>query len=243
MSSPSSFSGHTVTAGFKLVENMLAESLDYIPFCTEHEFVWSPRFITILLEAGGQLDSLWRFEATHGPVPVTPTGKDLNMVDYHRVFNSRMAGEWLVFWGEDGRKLQPFSPWASAIYSPLDWWQAYNKVKHDRLTNRKEATLKITVDAVASLFLAILKSPLCGEAVALERWIDPDMFDKLFGITSPPSLGPNFVSLDVAESRLMCYLYREVGGQPGAKVKVDCDNFRFYSWYKNNCNNPDYEFV
>lgn len=48
-------------------------------------------------------------------------------------------------------KLKPFSNW-NAEQSP-DWWRPYNKVKHERLSNYKEANLKNVVNALAGLYV------------------------------------------------------------------------------------------
>ncbi len=55
-----------------------------------------------------------------------------------------------------GIELQPFINWAilsgNNIQSP-DWWTPYNKVKHQRLSNYKQANLKNTINALAGLYI------------------------------------------------------------------------------------------
>lgn len=49
--------------------------------------------------------------------------------------------------------LQPFSNWSAVPnYKSPDWWSPYNKVKHDRLLNYKEANLKNVLNALAALY-------------------------------------------------------------------------------------------
>lgn len=50
-------------------------------------------------------------------------------------------------------KLQPFKNWKpSQLYSAPDWWTPYNRVKHERLENFKEANLKNVMNALAGLY-------------------------------------------------------------------------------------------
>ena len=42
---------------------------------------------------------------------------------------------------------------------PLDWWQAYTDVKHDRLANRTRATMRHAAHALAALFINIVTYP------------------------------------------------------------------------------------
>lgn len=47
--------------------------------------------------------------------------------------------------------ITPFSNWSSN--KKLDWWEAYNHVKHDRFKNQKEATFQSTLNALGGLFI------------------------------------------------------------------------------------------
>lgn len=50
-------------------------------------------------------------------------------------------------------ELQPFKNWKSSpSYSAPDWWTPYNRVKHERLENFKEANLKNVMNALAGLY-------------------------------------------------------------------------------------------
>lgn len=150
---------------------MLSDVVEVLPYSDEHLDVWSPHLVTVLLEACSQLDSLWKAKFRQAG---SRSKDQSNIHDYFDRFGSDVAHRWLVFWGEHGVRVQPFSPWAdAATYKPLDWWKAYNDVKHDRLANRRQAKLRHAVDAVAGLFVAILRSPECATAVAHEGWIDP----------------------------------------------------------------------
>ena len=51
-------------------------------------------------------------------------------------------------------EFQPFLNWEKEpSYTAPDWWQPYNKVKHERLLNYREANLKNVVNALAGLYV------------------------------------------------------------------------------------------
>lgn len=50
----------------------------------------------------------------------------------------------------------PFQAWEAAEYTPLPWYAAYNRVKHDREGNFKEATLENAVLSVAAVGIILV---------------------------------------------------------------------------------------
>lgn len=146
-------------------EKMLIEVLNFLPYCNEHKKVWSPKFITILNESCSLLDSLWRYE-------VNPTCNKLTIKDYCTYFRDRMRPKWLIFWGVRAEKIQPFKSWcAKKPAESLKWWQTYQDIKHNRIENYNKATLENTVNALAALFLSILRCDKCNDALEQTNWI------------------------------------------------------------------------
>lgn len=166
----------SVIVWFETAEQMLMAVLDVIPYEKAHEEVWSPRLVTVLLETCSQLDSLLKEQARQSPCF---TAQKLDITDYFAFFGQHLSEKWVVFWGESAEKVRPFASWhglpsyqkAAYQHNPLDWWQSYNAVKHNRIENRREATLKRAVEAMAGLFLAILYCEMCREAVGASGWL------------------------------------------------------------------------
>lgn len=52
-----------------------------------------------------------------------------------------------------GPRIKPFSEWATGK-SP-DWWRAFTKLKHDRLANARESTLKNVILSLAATFVVL----------------------------------------------------------------------------------------
>jgi len=55
--------GNSVLSWYVEAEDMLQDVLRYVPYCSEHKSVWSPKLVTILHEVCSQLDSLWFYQA------------------------------------------------------------------------------------------------------------------------------------------------------------------------------------
>ena len=240
MSATSTFPGETVISSFSQLELMLNDVLRHIPYVPEHENVWSPSLITILLEACSQLDSLWKNEVTNTPTAIRPSaGQNLNITHYFQNFGQRLAPEWAVLWAEEGRRLEPFAAWHNQTYVPLDWWVAYNAVKHDRLANRTKATMRHAAQALAALFINIVTYPPALSDMARAGWVK-----KSVKPTSGLLLQGQPAELRFAESLLLSYLIDvDRKGYSGTR-KQDAGtygSYRFYLWIRDNL--PDLDLV
>lgn len=160
-------------------EDMLQDVLRYVPYCLEHKSVWSPKLVTILHEVCSQLDSLWFYEAKKSRFVKE---EKLNIGNYFEYYGEYVAPKWVVFWGQEPERIQPFKSWDNLpatsykkeqwkkVFTP-EWWEAYQNVKHNRLANENMATLECTVYAVAGLFLAIIRSEDCRDGIAQLGWL------------------------------------------------------------------------
>ena len=168
------FPGRSVIKGYVELEKTMNDFLFYVPYTREHETVWSPILTTLMLEICSQLESLWKFEAKQSPCV---RNGDLNIKDYFNFFGKYLSYRWIVFWSEKPLIIYPYGPWKSAqdwkrdSYIKLDWWKAYNGLKHDRISNRHAATLKNAVHALAAYFLAILRCKYCRNEVSDQDWL------------------------------------------------------------------------
>jgi len=233
------FPGLSVIASFKLVEGMLEEVLRFVPYCREHENVWSPPLVTILLDTCSQLDSLWKFETEQLPRPIRSSNGNQNIIDHFQNFGERVADRWVVFWSEKGEKLAPFAPWIGladyneSSYRPLAWWTAYNAVKHDRIANRKEATLKNVAHALAGLYLGILRSRQCAASIAQEGWIPSPVqgaCDPCYLLDDDPP-----VTFLAVECKLLSHLLtKDSLNRKGPKQVTTWASYRFLRWFADN---------
>lgn len=80
--------------------------------------------------------------------------------------------------------VQPFKNWSpNPAYNSPDWWSPYNRVKHERLENFRDANLKNVANALAGLY--ILESYLvkfigdfCGKYCASSIELSYSLFPK-----------------------------------------------------------------
>jgi hypothetical protein len=221
----------TVIVSFKLIEAMLGEVLEVVPYCQDHKNVWSPRLATILLEAGNLLDSLWKWETCTGKSG--PGKKNPNIKDHFKRFGAKLAKRWVVFWGEEGERIQPFAAWdGTPVYQDLPWWKDHNAVKHERLTDKKLATLGNAVQALAGLFVAIFNCPSCWDAIWQEDWIDAGC-----RWSYPPNhlLGDATPLADIAaESRLFSYPVQSGSRRQLSANRPPSGSYRFAHWCERN---------
>lgn len=172
MSSEAKFPANSVLDWYVQAEQMLVNFLKYVPYCATHEEIWSPKLVVVLQETCSQLDSLWRWEGVNIH---SKKNNKVDISDYFKLFGADVAKRWVVFWADEPEKIQPFSEWQETQYHPLDWWtEGYNKVKHNRLENRCCATLKCTVEALSSLFLAIIRCEKCWDTLWERHWMSWD---------------------------------------------------------------------
>jgi len=165
-----------VLGAFCRAESMLLEVLRIVPYCKEHCQVWSPVLATVLMEACSQLDSLWKARSRLGDSKVS--SRDLDIQDYFCKFGAEHANRWVVFFQDDGELLYPFAAWRCLerfekdAYQPVAWWSAYNDVKHDRLLYENRATIDNALNALAGLFLAIIRTPGAYRAMSQAGWFE-----------------------------------------------------------------------
>jgi hypothetical protein len=195
------FPTNSVMSSYITTENMLTEVLRIVPYCKEHEDVWSPTLATVIMESCSQLESLWNYQAKQSPYV---KNKELKITDYHSFFRGRVSPKRVIFWGETIELIYPFKEWSNtANYTTLDWWDAYNKLKHNRLLNRSRATMRNAVYSLAGLFLAILTCEFCRDGVVQQGWVSarhPNLHACL-GDDSPSA----YRQYCVAESKLFAY--------------------------------------
>ena len=84
--------------------------------------------------------------------------KNLNAEDYFKINRASKLSEYEVkinIWSPSPRVIYPFKDWDVEQYSPLSWYQDYNKVKHNRSENFPKANLENLLNAVAGLYVVL----------------------------------------------------------------------------------------
>ena len=164
--------GVTAIEGLLTVEAMLQEAVRYVPFCDEHRRVWSSHFTRIILDAASQVDSVWK--ATAKIIDPAKSSGKLTLKDHFDRFGALVAKQSVVFFsGKSPCIISPFDEWREPRFSSPPWWEAYNRLKHDRFSNQTEGTLHHAVNAVGALLLGIIYSGTCDLALISAGLLDP----------------------------------------------------------------------
>lgn len=109
--------------------------------------------------------------------------KDANIEDYRQVLEPdlQLAQSKSLLLKGVPVLLSPFSAWATTT-SRIDWWKAYNGLKHDRLKDARNVTLKHCIDALCALHQAMLKVVEIRRLVFRFGWADTGGYNPSIAI-------------------------------------------------------------
>lgn len=156
-------------------EKEFLDILGYIPLDTNHSNVWSLKLANQLLLIGSSIDSSFQsalpYCLNNYEQLDSSTKKELfdileyggtkvngrkmrriNMGDYRKVFeNFYKLSDETIYVLRNKDEIKPFEQW-STNKSP-EWWKVYTNLKHNKFKNKKKATVKIVLEALAAFFL------------------------------------------------------------------------------------------
>ena len=173
---------------FKDLETAFINYIEYVPLRKEHDKVYSPKLLQLILQIGSSIDTLFKNMVACDDLDSMNSIQDLRekvernsagISDFRKIFNS--------FYELSSQEIQirqdlhiygsinPFEDF-SLERSPY-WWKAYTAVKHDWHKNIKKANLKNTVSSLAGLFLLNVihmpnRSILVDYEVIRSGWLD-----------------------------------------------------------------------
>lgn len=141
------------------LEKEFIDYLRYVPLQKEHYNVWSPFLGDLLNNTGSIIDSFLKnvinsgsYHATYQFDDARKSHQNFDMGLYRTFFESfhhfsqKTIYDLIIY-----EPITPFSSWKDGK-SP-DWWIRYTKIKHDRFSNKTEATIKTVLDALGALFV------------------------------------------------------------------------------------------
>jgi hypothetical protein len=140
----------TLIRGYHALESDLERLFEYVEPDDRNLGAFSTRTYELLLRASTEFEANCKAILTENGYS---RAKNLNMIDYSRIEGATHLSRYklrLTVWARSPREIQPLEQWSSG--NPLQWYQAYNSVKHNRVADFHQANLKNAVDAVASLF-------------------------------------------------------------------------------------------
>lgn len=116
--------------------------------------------------------------------------KNWNIIDYSRVNVSHHLSGYKVeypVWDEEDHLFCPFAEWEGNKSISLEWYNAYNKIKHRKEALKEYATLGHLLEAFAGLFVLLTAQfNRTDFAPGFVSWSDPEgnyfYENKMFGI-------------------------------------------------------------
>jgi len=105
-----------------------------------------------------------------------------SMNDYYAIVNQKYSGLKQQIVRIHGMEIKPFENWNESQPSQsLNWWQAYNDIKHGRVDNFSKATLENVIYALSALYT--LEMYYIKEVATASNQKDiPDEESKIFSL-------------------------------------------------------------
>lgn len=121
----------------------------FIEFSENNFHTYSIQLAHFLLAVGSEIDVLLKALCRM----LDNAAKLRNMQNYKKVITDNLPGiiKQEVLCRKYGLRLTPWINWVDE--ERLEWWQAYNAVKHKRNIHFEEANLKNSLNAIAALYL------------------------------------------------------------------------------------------
>jgi len=157
------------TRAFIIILDELKELFEFIEPCDTNLETYSFRIHQLIIRTCIEVEANFKAilrENTFNPKDNNRRKRQensWNINDFRIVNKTHHLDAYLIgipLWVVRQNEYTPFKNWGNE--KDLSWYQAYNKSKHDRAKNFKEANLKNLLGAVAGL-LALLSSQFCTE--------------------------------------------------------------------------------
>ena len=134
----------------KILLEKMEEIINFIEPSSQSMQAYSYKLRELLILSCTEVENILRFYTPN------PSGKILNTTDYVQILHKVALGQYKISFVDCVNKFacKPFENWnSSSATQSIPWYDAYNKVKHDKANNFKEATLKNCLNAVAAVIV------------------------------------------------------------------------------------------
>lgn len=158
---------------YHAIEDQFLEFNQIIPYGhnTEWESIYSPRLVTLLFSIGPQIETM--IKSLMEKMNLKPRNDGKNFYDFFNVINERNLLSChevgLPVPGYPNKSIMPFEKNSDG---DLEWWWAYNQIKHHMPEGMYHGTLRNAINALAAL------SVLHHVAYSLIVWPDKEDFSK-----------------------------------------------------------------
>ena len=143
--------------GFELLQKDLLTLFEYIELSDLCRDVYSFRTFELLLRTCTEVEANCKAILKANTFALKEE-RYWKMSDYFRINSSHFLSDYRVlmpFWDGVENVRQPFRDWSGTSFQQLDWYDAYNKAKHDRANNLRYASFNNLVDAFSGLVVLL----------------------------------------------------------------------------------------
>ena len=152
---------------YSIIESDLKKLFEYVEPCDDNQNTYSLRTYELLLRASTEFETNCKkiLEANGYPKGL----RDMGIEDYFKIIQPTKLEQYKLYlnvWMPAELIIEPFKCWQNTtIYKPLEWYQDYNQVKHNRESLFNKASLRNTINAVAGV-LVILFAQFADHALS-----------------------------------------------------------------------------
>ena len=165
---------------YLLLENSFIETGRYVEFNEKNYAMFSVEYAKQLQTICAELDQVFKL------VSRLKLEDSHNIKEYCKLIKEKYPDivTQQVRISKKNIVLTPFDGWKDG--RTLNWWQCYNKVKHNRSQNMEEASLRNVLFALGALFTIeiIYIKDICTENK--DEFLFPDHPSSLFGLVDWP---------------------------------------------------------
>ena len=160
------------------LENRMLQTSSYVAIDPDNSETFSNEYAILLQAIGGELDTFFKEYCGFNPDDIK------NVTDYAKFIlhdYPDIVKQSISILGTN-MKITPFNGWdRECAKKSLQWWKAYDDIKHSRYANKKVACQKNVLNILASLFLMEMKY-LQKLTYGKDQPDVPDKISKLFSL-------------------------------------------------------------
>lgn len=138
----------------QLLELDFKKAFEYVEPCDNNLKTYSQRLYELLLRACTEFEASAKAILCANSYQKSPD--DFTIKDYKLINKASKLSEYkvsLLPWSPESKVLQPFKNWKKT--HTLNWYSAYNNVKHNRFSKFHDASLENVINAIAGVYIII----------------------------------------------------------------------------------------
>lgn len=137
---------------YQIFEKKFEEFLRVLPLTPENEQAWSPELVGLFLDISGMVDSVARHIVGKSAAKKT---HELNIDDFekHLLVKEHILDSRVAVYVYPLKVISPYDGYRVAE----GWWKVYSSLKHNRIEHYTKANLSNALNALASLFLILVR--------------------------------------------------------------------------------------